>query len=295
MSVTRAEINHAKTDISNIYTSAILASSSNVDGPAKALSDLIANSSLPSEWIHISVMTLHTCAMEHPKSLDHLLKICSAACELFPAAVENTYVQPDIGEADVEDASNINFNEQDLKERTTDLLTKIENWRGDRQDLLIWMATQARSYSLGAVELNNDGSRASALSAIRFGLDTAGVVKKSSRPWSNTDFLAACILLRGCAKSLKQAFEAVGQGDAVVDWVNRFGLFIQSHKQASNGRNRDNDFVLKYNAALVLQNYAGGPIDEISEQLFWLEKMDILSSKAHQLFIKRVGLLYRIL
>ncbi|KAI9704914.1 MAG: hypothetical protein M1836_006694 [Candelina mexicana] len=220
-------------------------------------------------------------------------KILLRLCELFPEAVENTYgngkdagqfnlhwtlieesqrfqglVQPDIGEADAEDASNINFNEQDLKERTTDVLTKIENWRGDRQDLLIWMATQARSYSLGAVELNNVGSRASALSAIRFGLDTAGVVKKSSRPWSKTDFLAACILLRGCAKSLKQAYEAVGQGDVVVDWVNQFGLFIQSDKQAGNGRNRDNDFVLKYNAALVLQNYAGGPIDETSEQLF---------------------------
>ncbi|KAI9717910.1 MAG: hypothetical protein M1812_004437 [Candelaria pacifica] len=293
MSVNRDELNQARADVSNIYTKAIQGSNSDIDGPAKELSDLIAGSSLPSEWIHISILVLHSRAMEHPTSLDHLLKIYSAACELFPESVENSkgtgkdagqldlhwtlieesqrfqgLVQPDIGEADTEDASNINFREEDLKERTTDVLTKIDNWRADRQDLLVWMATQARSYSLGAVELNNVGSRASALSAIQFGLDRAGVVKKSSRPWSKADFLAACVLIRGCARSLKEAFDAAGQGDVVVDWVNQFGLFIQSDNQASNGRNTDNDFVLKSNAALVLLNFAKGPIDETSEQLF---------------------------
>ncbi len=209
MSVTRAEINKAKADILNIYTKAIRTGNSDTDGPAKELCDLISSSSLPEEWVHISVTVLHTCAMEYPTHLDYLLNIYSASCELLPESVENTYgmgkdagvydlhwtiieesqrfqglVQPDIGDADPEDASELNFQEEDLKERTADVLTKIENWRRDRQDLLVWMAIQARSYSLGPVELNNEGSRHTVLTAIRFGLDRAGVAKKSSRPWS---------------------------------------------------------------------------------------------------------------
>lgn len=97
------------------------------------------------------------------------------------------------GTIDSHDRSNLNFSEDEVAQNRNGVLAQIAEWKKCRRDQLITAAIFARCHALDVFRIS-DGKQATAL--IDMGLD------HSSGYWSHSDFLAACILLRGCAKSL---------------------------------------------------------------------------------------------
>ncbi len=71
--------------------------------------------------------------------------------------------------------------------------------------------------------------------------------------WSKADFIANCILLRGCAKSLLETIPADSKDDKLQHWKDGFAAFLHSDAEPGHTRkNRDNDFVVKAHAAVGL-------------------------------------------
>jgi hypothetical protein len=65
--------------------------------------------------------------------------------------------------------------------------------------------------------------------------------------WSKVDFIACCILLRGCAKSLIVVLPTELRDSTVVNWNEGFTAFLHSDEGT---KNLDDDFVVKIHATV---------------------------------------------
>ena len=243
----------------------------------------------------VRAMLVH--ASNQPQTLDFMLLTFSEAIQMLPRTLTDKhgsgsdttitqlkwlligefrgfdgFLLPDSSATiDVEDRSNLKFQQAQIKANLGGVLSQIRDWRFQRQIWLVASATKARCFALEILRRKLGEQIESAVDD--------GLNRKHER-WSKVDMLGACILLRGCARSLKANVPT--SKVKIFSWKTSLENFLLQDDES-----RDNDFVIKAHAAvrkaplhtgiladlantdkLALSNLIDGPFDETSEQLF---------------------------
>ncbi|KAJ9666606.1 hypothetical protein H2201_003265 [Coniosporium apollinis] len=278
----------------------------NVAAASEALADLIVNASVSydssSEIVFQSVKDITNFGYKRPSALDYAIRVFAGANDLLPDTVRNHYGKgPTAGEGqlvfwqieqsrffqggagpwdvgtetawdpDADEASNVNFQGQELREKMDMVLEKMRNFQALRREIIVHMALQGRCHSLDVARHRRhdfDGERAVHL--IDLSLDS---YHEPSPPWCKIDFIGNCIMLRGGAKSLLESMPSERREEKLRSWREGYTAFLRyDTEEGQKRRNKDNDFVLKAHAAMVLDNLTSGPRDETSDELFDVTK-----------------------
>jgi hypothetical protein len=144
------------------------------------------------------------------------------------------------------DACNLIFTKAELEDKTVKVIERITEFQVCRLEIILLQAIRGRSHSLDIIRDNNT------ISWIDFSLDP---FHAPSPPWSKADFIAICVLLRACAKSLLDTLPSTGERQAKLDfWKAKFSAFIYSETPTSQSGplNRDGDFVIKWHAMVIM-------------------------------------------
>lgn len=234
--------------------------------PAKALAQHTAKAKDPSPGVYIwsTILAIHQYASTTPQALDFMLLVYAAACNQFPNTVSNEYGQgptaglqqlkwwlteeangfqgllmppKSIGRLDTADRSNILFESGNVERDLDQVLSQIEEWRKERTSWLVAAAMQSRCLSLGIMRVN-DGRQIAAL--IDSGLNAG-----QSR-WGKVDFIGACIMIRGCAKSLLDH----PSSDAIPGRLHSWKSTLESFLRHDAGSSSSSDFVITYHASV---------------------------------------------
>lgn len=254
---------------------------------AKALAEHTADAKDPSPSVYIwsTILAIHQYARASPQALDFMLLVYASACNQFPDTITNEYghgpaaglqqlkwwlieeadgfqgvvVPPKgIGSADAADRSNLLFKDSDVDHDVDGVLSQIDEWREERTSWIIAAAMQARCFSLDIIRVN-DGRQIEAL------IDS-GLNRRQSR-WSKADFIGACIMIRGCAKSMIDHLGSRGKHDKLDSWKSTLESYLRHDSESSSSP----DFGVTYNASLALKNLRTGPKDETSVEVFALK------------------------
>ena len=238
-----------------------------------AASAALCESTLDSEdsgrYISSTLLALHKFASARPNSIDFLIRVYAAAVDHFPSSIEGEYgTGPTAGEEqlswwlvdetnlfretdrtitiegrDPSDPSNIEFREQDVRHKLNDVLDRIQEWKAERHMLIILAAIQARCFALEIVRIKfPHGYEVESL------IDCA--LERREGQFSLGDFIAGCMLLRGCAKSLTEALRVLGKTDKIDRWKSGFEAFLYSHDVSSLGQSDSKDWIIKSQAAV---------------------------------------------
>ena len=243
---------------------------------ASKLCDLVMESSDAYGSIYGSIYALQQFACEAPSAIDYGLDVVSQAAAKLPESVEHNYGKgsqgvmnilkwylvefstffqghvPPFGignettdDRDSREGSNITFQRSEVSNSKPVVLRKLHDFQRARLGIIVLMAMQARCHSKGLARLNRGehmGDHAVVL--INNALDP---FLEGTPCWSKVDFIACCILLRGCAKSLIDALPTELRDPTVAKWVKGFTSFLHSDEGT---RNLDDDFVVKIHAAV---------------------------------------------
>ncbi len=223
------------------------------------------------QYISSTLLALYNFASARPNSIDFLVRVYAAAVDEFPSSIEGEYgTGPCAGEEqlswwlvdetsffqetdrpctiegrDPRDPSNIEFEEKDVSDRLDDVIDRIQEWKAERHRLTILAAIQARCFALGIVRVKfPHGYEAESL------ID--GVIDRRGGNICVGDFVAGCMLLRGCAKSLIEALGILGKPDKLDQWKTKFKAIIGSHNISLTEQLNGNDWIVKSNAAVSL-------------------------------------------
>ena len=199
---------------------------------------------------------------KHPTSIDFVLRIYHKACTLYPASVANEYgsgekagteqlrwwlleaadcfnavgFPNDAGTPSSRDQSRLQFSDQELRSGGREVVDRIATWRERRTSLIISMAMMSRCFALNIVR-ESEGRGAAKSISVAF--------ERHSR-WTEADFVANCILMRGCAKSL---VETVKDGPQMAsEWENKLRAFLGV--EADEG---GQSFLLQHHASVSLK------------------------------------------
>ena len=248
----------------------------------------------PRTFVWSSILAIHQYATSNPQAIDFLISVFAEMIKLLPDTVSNEYgngpdaglealrwwindeadcfnfVEPSNPAGDLEpnDKSNLVFKEDEINNRLDAVMSRIQDWRTEKTKIIISMAIASRCFALDIIRETGGEQIAGLIN---------GNLQRDNR-WTKADFIASCMLLRGCAKSL---VEVLPNGKDLLDqWKLDFRPFLLPDE-----RTGDNDFVVKYHAAvsyphhcakfiadsrsqLVVRNLGNGPTDESSRLLF---------------------------
>lgn len=232
---------------------------------ASALSTFTAAATFPIGahgvyiWSILLALTQHVTT--HPRSLDLLLRIYASAIATFPPSVSNEYghgskaglqqlkwwiveesdgfqallFPADVGTVGEKgDRSEIGFSAGEMGD-VGRVVEQVQAWRQKRTEWIVAAAVQARCCALEIVVVG-EGRQIAAL------VD-AGLNRGQGR-WSRADFVGACVLLRGCAKTLRGL-----RGRKFEGWEETLEVFVRGEE----------GFVMTYHAAVcVFHDRLGG-------------------------------------
>ncbi|KAL9066998.1 MAG: hypothetical protein Q9161_007170 [Pseudevernia consocians] len=233
---------------------------------ATALAQYTAQAKDPSPGVYMwsTILAIHQYASLSPQALDSMLLIYASACKQFPNTASNEYghgpaaglqqlkwwlieeadgfqgvVMPpkNIGSVDAADRSNLLFDHSKVDRDVDRVLSEVEEWREERTSWLIAAAMQARCFSLDIVRVN-DGRQIKAL------IDS-GLNRGQSR-WSKANFIGACIMIRGCAKSI---LDHLGGGE-MSDKLDSWKTALQSFLGSDNNPSSSTDFEVTYHSSV---------------------------------------------
>jgi hypothetical protein len=250
---------------------------------ASKLCELIVESSDAYGCIYGSIDALQHFACEAPSAIDYGLDVVSQAAAKLPDSIEHNYGKgaqgvinilkwylvefstffqgnvPPFGigkettdDRDSHEGSNITFSRPEVSKSKPVVLRKLYDFQRARLGIIVLLAMQARCHSKGLACLNRGehvGDHAVVL--IRNALNP---LHEGTPRWSKVDFIACCILLRGCAKSLIGVLPTELRDSTVANWNEGFTAFLHSDEGT---KNLDDDFVVKIHAA-VRCNASGG-------------------------------------
>lgn len=248
------------------WTSKVLGNQRDFSSAAETLAQHTAEAKDPSSGVYIwsTILAIHEYASTCPEALDLTLHVYASACNQFPDTISNEYghgptaglqqlkwwlveeadgfqgvlMPPQcIGSLDTADRSNILFKSSDVDKDVDGILSEIEEWRKERTSWIAAAAMQSRCFSLDIMRVN-DGRQIEAL--IDSGLN------RGRGRWGKADFIGACIMIRGCGKSL---FEHPGNGvayDKLKSWKSALEAFLRHDEKSSSSV----DFVVTYHASV---------------------------------------------
>lgn len=236
--------------------------------PAKDLAQYTADAKDPPSGVYIwsTILAIQQYARSSPQALDFMLLVYTSAFKQFPDTVSNEYgsgpaaglqqlkwwlveeadgfqgilLPPNgIGSTDAADRSNLLFTDADVDRDLDGVLSQIEEWREDRTSGITAAAIQARCFSLNIIRVN-DGRQIEAL------IDS-GLNRRLSR-WSKVGFFGACIMIRGCAKSLLELLGSRGKEDKLESWKSALESFLRHDEKSSQSP----DFMVTWHASVSI-------------------------------------------
>jgi hypothetical protein len=256
-----------------------------VETASQALKTVIVGAQDAGNCIYECIEALHQFGCEHPPAIDLALSIFQRAIALLPSTLETTYgkgsgagtsqliwwlieesmsfqgdVEPrDVGVETVDepassersldtiDGSNVNFGDKDIRSNLSLVLTKLMNFKKERLALIVSLALQARCHALDVARLNRgDHAGDHAMHLIRNALDP---LHQGTPRWSKVDFIACCILLRGCARSLLQTIPGDHGDTTLQSWRDGLVAFI-NNDNGTQWNQQNIDFAIKAHAAV---------------------------------------------
>ena len=233
-----------------------------IEATAQALANRASN--VPDAdtllFVRYIVRAMQCYASEHAQAIDFMLLAFSEAIKLLPDSFLDKHGNgPDAtitqlkwllidqvngfdgfllpnspATFDLEDRSNLKFQCSQLSSNLPGVLSQIHDWRFQRKMWFISAAAQSRCFALEILRKKNGEHIES--------LIDAGLNRRSSQ-WSKVNMLGACILLRGCAKSLNAGVPT--SGIKVYAWKASLDKFLLQDDETW-----DNDFVIKAHAAV---------------------------------------------
>ncbi|KAH8657744.1 hypothetical protein BX600DRAFT_514297 [Xylariales sp. PMI_506] len=216
---------------------------------ARALADAITSSSSPADSIYQTAWDI--------------LNFSRAS----PAAIDFTGSE----------YANVRFKRAEVIDKLDSVIQKTLNLQRGISDTVIAWAVQGRACSLDVTRVGQ-GKQAWLPMCFVGMLHPTSNGRGASSPWSKADFVAACVGLRAGAKTFLKSFSPGERDRALKRWCDGLAEFLLEDDEAAQDENlefRDGDFVVKYHAALTLQNLRTGGKDETSEELFAIEKWAI--------------------
>ena len=217
---------------------------------AEALAKAAAHARDPGPAVYIGsiIHAMKRFATGNPKSIDFLLSTFATLTRSLPDALTTeygrgsaaglcrlrTWLQAEsnglggerspegIASLDARDRSNIKFHNSHVTASLEGILAEIEAWKAERTSCIITAAIHSRAFALGLMR-TDDGRQIE-------DLINAGLVRKRGR-WSKSDFISACILLRGCARSLLEQDGAKAEAEEKREGLkNLLQGFLQDAK-----------------------------------------------------------------
>ena len=253
-----------------ITTPRLSAVSPDISHPAEDLREILLQSSDIGDAVYDSLFDLLEFSMMHPEGLDTALRIWSQGLasdqeDDFPVdatAILARFIadhaklfQGVIGQADIGrevswdtydratgDACNITFTKEELDEKLAHVLERTKSFQESRREIIMLQAIRGRSHATRIVTPPADS-----IEWIDFSLDP---FHEPSPPWSKADFIACCVLLRSCAKSLIEDQPLEAAESKLQEWKTKYSAFIYSDTLPKQPAplNRDGDFVVKLHA-----------------------------------------------
>ena len=252
--------------LSTAWTKETAGNQPDYSSPAKALAQHTAKAKDPSPDVYIwsTILAIHQYASTTPQALDFMLFVYAAACNQFPNTVSNEYGQgpaaglqqlkwwlveeangfqgllmppKSIGRLDTTDRSNILFESGNVERDLGKVLSQIEEWREERTSWILAAAMLSRCFSLDIMRVN-DGRQIKAL------IDSG--LKPEQRRWGKVDFISACIMIRGCAKSLLDHSSSEAKHSQLDSWKSTLEYFLRHDEVSSSVV----DFVVTYHASV---------------------------------------------
>lgn len=248
------------------WTSELAGNQSEYSNFAKALAQHTSEAKDPSSGVYIwsTILAIHQYAKTSPQAIDLMLLVYDSACKQFPSTVSNEYghgpaaglqqlkwwlveeadgfqglLMPPkcIGSLETADRSNILFKSSDVDRDLDKTLSQIEEWRGERTSWIIAAAMQSRCFSLNIMRVN-DGRQIEAL--IDSGLN------RGKGRWSKADFIGACIMIRGCGKSMLDRPGSERKQGKLESWKSALESFLRHDEGPSSSA----DFMVTYHASV---------------------------------------------
>ena len=219
----------------------------------------------PRTFLWSSILAMHQYATSNPHAIDFTVSVLAEAIKLLPDTVSNEYgkgskagiealgwwineeadcfnsVEPPnpAGSLEPTDKSNLIFKNEEVNDRLDAVLQRIREWHEERTKIIVSMAIASRCFALN-INRETGGEQIAGL--------INGNLQRDNR-WTKADFVASCVLLRGCAKSLIHILPD-GQ-DQLARWKSDFRRFLLPDE-----RTGDNDFAVKQHAAVGSQCFA---------------------------------------
>lgn len=238
-----------------------------IDKAAQSIASSTTQSRDPSPGVCIwsTILAIQDVVTKHPTSIDFVLRIYHKACTLYPASVTNEYgsgekagiaqlrwwlleaadcfntvtFPNDIGKPSLRDKSALQFSEKELRNARSEVLDRITTWRERRTSLITSMAIMSRCFALNIIR-ESEGRQAAKSVSLAF---------ERHSHWTEADFVANCILMRGCAKSL---IETVEDGPQLAsEWESKLRVFL-----GVEGDEGGQSFLLQHHASVRLKSTA---------------------------------------
>ncbi len=234
----------------------------NIEGIAQALADRATNvpnaeTILFPRYVPKGILRY---AAQQPQAIDYMLLTYSESLKLLPDSLTNQHaggtaatitqlkwlliqeihgfhgflLQDSPAIIDLTDHSDITFQHDSVSSNLDGVLAQIRDWKWQRKLWFVAAASQARCFSLDILR-KKVGEQIEAL------ID-AGLDRKQKR-WSKVDMLGGCVLLRGCAKSVRSHVPT--SKIKIFAWKQALEKFMLQDEDSW-----DNDFVIKAHAAV---------------------------------------------
>lgn len=130
-----------------------------------------------------------------------------------------------IGGLDAADRSNILFKSSDVDKNVDGVLSQIEDWRAERTSWITAAGMQSRCFSLDIIRVNS-GRQIVAL--IDSGLN------RGQGRWGQADLVGACIMIRGCGKSILDDAGSEKYNGKLDVWKSALESFLRHDDESSS-------------------------------------------------------------
>lgn len=249
-----------------------------------ALASSIASSPDPAEALYDTCDAIQALGLGAPQALDLALQTYASMSTKLPDKVENSYGKGkdaaigqlrwwlietcnffqggskpvDVGQELVrerelgpeQDQASLQFNNKEVNERLPNVLARIKSFREERNGHIIALAMLGRAHAKGIVKINRGEFVGDHIATL---VDAALQVSRDSSPkWRKVDYIAECVLLRSCAKSLMDSMPKDQREARLKGWRDGFAQFLSKDLARSGDvpKNKNGDFEVAVHAAV---------------------------------------------
>lgn len=253
---------------------------------SNSLASFVTSSPDPAEAIYEACDATQAFGLDTPQGIDFALKTYATMAGILPDGVQNAYGKgkaaaigqlrwwlietcnflqggskpAHVGhemllEADLGpewDQASLRFSSKEVEEAFRDVLARVQSFKEERNGHIIALTMLGRAHAMGIVKINRGEFVGDHIATL---VDAALRIDRTTTPkWRKVDFIAECVLLRSCAKSLGESMPNDVKEEKFRNWGDGFSRYLSNDAELSSSvsAQRYGEFEVMVHAAVGL-------------------------------------------